>query len=102
MPVPRIAEVTCTSPNRVRDVIHNFDADGFDALYPGNRGGRPATFSTEQRQLGMSGVSCPTTFDVSVVSASPVERDRDQRRLRRPVDSPVSYTHLTLPTIYSV
>ena len=70
MPVPRIAEVTCTSPDRVRDVIHNFDADGFDALYPGNRGGRPATFSTEQRQLGMSGVSCPTTLDVSVVFAS--------------------------------
>jgi hypothetical protein len=45
----RIAEVTCTSPDRVRDVIHNFDADGFDALYPRYRGGRPATFSADQR-----------------------------------------------------
>ena len=33
MPVPKIAEVTFTSSDRVRDVIHNFNADGFDALY---------------------------------------------------------------------
>jgi len=30
-------------------VIHNFDADGFDALCPRYRGGRPATFSADQR-----------------------------------------------------
>jgi hypothetical protein len=30
-------------------VIHNFDADGFGALYPRYRGGRPATFSADQR-----------------------------------------------------
>nr|WP_307721024.1 hypothetical protein [Streptomyces rishiriensis] len=29
MPVARIAEVSFTSPDRVRDVIHNFNADGF-------------------------------------------------------------------------
>jgi Homeodomain-like domain len=33
MPAPRIAAVTFTSPDRVRDVIHNFNLDGFDALY---------------------------------------------------------------------
>ena len=44
MPVARIAEVTFTSPDRVRDVIQNFDADGFDSLYPRYRGGRPPTF----------------------------------------------------------
>jgi hypothetical protein len=32
--VPAIAEVTFTSCDRVRDVLHNFNADGFDALYP--------------------------------------------------------------------
>lgn len=32
--VPKIAEVTFTSADRVRDVIHNFNADGFDSLYP--------------------------------------------------------------------
>ena len=49
MPVARIAEVTFTSPDRVRDVIHNFEADGFDSLYPRYRGGRPPTFTRAQR-----------------------------------------------------
>lgn len=41
MDAARIAEVTFTSPDLVREVIHNFNADGFDALYPRYRGGRP-------------------------------------------------------------
>jgi Homeodomain-like domain len=32
MPVSAIAQVTFTSSDRVRDVLHNFNADGFDAL----------------------------------------------------------------------
>jgi hypothetical protein len=28
--VAKVAEVTFTSPDRVRDVIYNFNADGFD------------------------------------------------------------------------
>ena len=50
MPVPRIAQVTFTSSDRVRDVLHNFNADGFDALYPRYRGGRPPTFTLPQRR----------------------------------------------------
>ena len=50
MPVPKIAEVTFTSHDRVREVIHNFNADGFDALYPRYRGGRPPTFTPAQRR----------------------------------------------------
>jgi transposase len=50
MPATRIAQVTFTSPDRVRDVVHNFNADGFDALYPRYRGGRPPTFTLPQRQ----------------------------------------------------
>jgi transposase len=50
MPTAKIAEVTFTSPDRVRDVLHNFNADGFDALYPRYRGGRPPTFTLPQRQ----------------------------------------------------
>ena len=50
MPVSQIAKVTFTSQDRVRDVIHNFNADGFDALYPRYRGGRPPTFTLPQRQ----------------------------------------------------
>jgi hypothetical protein len=51
MPVSQIAEVTFTSPDRVRDVIHNFNTDGFDSIYPRYRGGRPPTFTLKQHQL---------------------------------------------------
>ena len=40
MDVAAIAGVTFTSPDRVRDVLHNFNLDGFDALYPRYAGGR--------------------------------------------------------------
>src|SRR5215213_609149 len=40
MAVPQIAEVTFTSADRVRDVIHNFNTDGFDSLRPRYAGGR--------------------------------------------------------------
>jgi len=49
MPVPKIAEVTFTSPDRVRDVLHNFDSDGFDSLQPRYAGGRPPKFDLKQR-----------------------------------------------------
>ncbi|MFJ8505623.1 helix-turn-helix domain-containing protein, partial [Streptomyces avermitilis] len=45
MPVAKIAEVTFTSAERVRDVLHNFNADGFDSLYPKYKGGRPKIFT---------------------------------------------------------
>jgi transposase len=47
MSVAKIAEVTFTSEDRVRDVIHNFNADGFDSPYPKYAGGRPRTFNLE-------------------------------------------------------
>ena len=50
MDVPMIAKVTFTSPDRVRDVIHNFNADGFDSLKPRYAGGRPPKFTLPQRQ----------------------------------------------------
>ncbi|MFI9366189.1 helix-turn-helix domain-containing protein [Kitasatospora sp. NPDC053057] len=50
MPVAKIAEVTFTSADRVRDVIHNFNADGFDSLYPKYKGGRPRTFTLPERR----------------------------------------------------
>src|SRR3954470_9646104 len=49
MPVAKIAEVSFTSPDRVRDVLHNFTADGFDSLYPRYAGGRPPKFDLTQR-----------------------------------------------------
>jgi transposase len=45
-----IARVAFTSEDRVRDVIHNFNADGFDSLYPKYRGGRAPKFTLPQRR----------------------------------------------------
>ncbi|MFJ9251002.1 IS630 family transposase [Streptomyces sp. NPDC101776] len=50
MDVTKIAEVTFTSPDRVRDVIHNFNTDGFTSLYPKYKGGRPKTFTLPERR----------------------------------------------------
>jgi transposase len=50
MPAPRIAGVVFTDPDTVRDVIHNFNRDGFDALYPRYKGGRPRRFTLPERQ----------------------------------------------------
>jgi transposase len=50
MDVTAIARVTFTSPDRVREVINNFNEDGFDSLYPRDAGGRPPTFTLPQRQ----------------------------------------------------
>jgi transposase len=50
MDVPAIAKVAFTSEDRVRDVIHNFNADGFSSLYPRYKGGRPPKFTLGQRR----------------------------------------------------
>lgn len=49
MVVDHIATVTFTSPDRVREVVHNFDADGFEAVYPEYRGRHPKTFTFLER-----------------------------------------------------
>lgn len=41
MPVAKIAEMTFASSDRIRDVLHNFNADCFEALYAKYKGGRP-------------------------------------------------------------
>ena len=50
MDVPAIAKVAFTSEDRVRDVIRNFNADGFDSLYPKYKGGHPPKFTLGQRR----------------------------------------------------
>ncbi len=50
MDVPAIAKVAFTSEDRVRDVIRNFNADGFGSLYPKYKGGRPPDFTLPQRR----------------------------------------------------
>jgi hypothetical protein len=50
MPTAKIAEVTFTSVDRVRDVIRNFNNDGLDSLYPRYSGGRPRKFTLPDRR----------------------------------------------------
>jgi hypothetical protein len=47
---PRIAKVAFTSEDRVRDVIRNFNADGFGSMYPKYKGGHPPKFTLVQRR----------------------------------------------------
>lgn len=65
LPVTKIAEVSFTSADRVRDVIHNFNVDGFDSLYPRYKGGRPRTFTLpERREIKKIAKSKPTEHDL--------------------------------------
>ena len=58
-------EVTFTSADRVRDVIHNFNTDGFAALYPKCKGGRLKTFTRpERREIKKIAKSTPTEHDL--------------------------------------
>ena len=50
MDVPAIARIAFTSEDRVREVIHNFNTDGFDSLAPKYAGGRPPKFTLPERQ----------------------------------------------------
>ena len=65
MPVAKIAEVSFTSDDRVRDVIHNFNIDGFESLYPKYKGGRPKTFTLpERREIKKIAKSKPAEHDL--------------------------------------
>jgi transposase len=65
MDVGQIAEVAFTSPDRVREVLHNFNDDGFDSLYPKYAGGRPPTFTLPQRrQVKRIALSRPMDHDL--------------------------------------
>src|ERR1700728_2272576 len=50
MDAAAIAKVAFTSEDRVRDVIRNFNADGFASLYPKYKGGHPPKFTLGQRR----------------------------------------------------
>ena len=65
MDVAQIAQVAFTSADRVREVIHNFNDDGFDSLYPRYAGGRPPKFTLPQRrQIKKIALSRPTDHDL--------------------------------------
>ena len=50
MDVAQIAKIAFTSEDPVREVIHNFNKDGFASLEPRYGGGRPPKFTEAQRQ----------------------------------------------------
>jgi transposase len=65
MDVPAIAKVAFTSEDRVRDVIRNFNADGFDSLYPRYKGGHPPKFTLAQRrEIKKTAKSKPAEHDL--------------------------------------
>jgi transposase len=65
MDVAQIAKVAFTSEDRVRAVIHNFNADGFDSLYPRYSGGRPPTFTlARRREIKKLALSRPQDHDL--------------------------------------
>ena len=65
MDVSQIARVTFTSPDRVRDVLHNFNLDGFDSLYPRYGGGRPPPSPWPSgRQIKQVALSRPQDHDL--------------------------------------
>ena len=71
MDVARIAEVAFTSPDRVREVLHNFNDDGFESLYPRYAGGRPPTFTLPQRQqIKKIALARPTDHDLPFSSGA--------------------------------
>jgi transposase len=65
MDAAAIAKVAFTSEDRVRDVIRNFNADGFGSLYPRYKGGRPPKFTLAQRrEIKKTAKSKPAEHDL--------------------------------------
>ncbi len=56
MDAAAIAKVALTSEDRVRDVIRNFNADGFDSLYPRCRSGTLRRTAPPHHQPGKRGL----------------------------------------------
>lgn len=79
--VAKTAEAAFTSPDRVRDVIHDFSADGFRALRPKREGGRPQAFTPPgRREIKKIAKSGPAEHDLPSSPWSPA----------RPADRPVA------------
>jgi len=65
MDVPAIARIAFTSEDRVREVIHNFNADGFDSLAAKYSGGRPPKFTLpERREIKKVALSRPVDHNL--------------------------------------
>ena len=78
MDVAAIAKVAFTSQDRVRDVIRNFNADGFSSLYPKYKGGlaaevQPGSAAGDQEdRQGQASGAWPAVFCLEPVQAGGV------------------------------
>ena len=94
MDVAQIAKVAFTSPDRVREVLHNFNDDGFDSLAPKYAGGRPPEIHPPRAQGDQedrpqpSGRSRPALFHLELVQAGRVPRRRGGGRRHQSRGSP--------------
>ena len=72
MDVAAIAKVAFTSEDRVRDVIRNFNADGFDSLYPRYRAAarRSSPFPQRRRSRRSPSRSRPRTVPAAFAAWS--------------------------------
>jgi len=78
MSPPAISEVVFTEPDTVREVIHNFNREGFGVLYPRYKGGRPPTFTLPKRQE----IKRIALTDPAGALTSPFRRGRARRAER--------------------
>ena len=76
MDVPQITQVTFGSEDRVRDVLHNFNRDGFNSLYPRYAGGRPPTFTLPQHREIKKLVLSRSPTTIAVFHLEPVQAGR--------------------------
>jgi transposase len=65
MSATAIAKVAFTSEDRARDVIRNFNTDGFGSLYPKYKGGRPPKFTlVQRREIKKTAKAKPAEYDL--------------------------------------
>jgi winged helix-turn helix protein len=109
MSVAQVARLAFTSEDRVRDVLHNFNADGFASLFPSYAGGRPPVFTlAQQREIkkiaksvsamsGAAGRTYPPRGISRLRRRGPTGADRLRSLRRWPVRSPASSRATRVP-----
>ena len=81
MDVAMIAKVTFTSPDRVREVLHNFNEDRFQSPTPATRAAaHRRSPSRNRREIKRIALSRPTDHDPALLDVEPVEAGRVPRR----------------------
>jgi len=86
MDVPAIAKIAFTSEDRVREFIHNFNADGFDLLAPKYAAGRRPRLVRCWREGGRAGSAPCRHWEprLFLIRVYPNEEQTDSNRGSRP------------------